>query len=163
MKQPLEKRSVLILGAGLCGLSAAYQLEQSGLTDYLVLESNHEVGGLARTETYEGFSFDHSIHVLYTQDAWAADLICSKLLKGNLRKQARESYCYTVGVYTEYPYQANNYGLPAEIIAKNIFGLFEAHCTSSRNDSPPHFEAWIYRTFGCGIAEHFMIPYNRRQ
>ncbi|MDE2181064.1 MAG: FAD-dependent oxidoreductase, partial [candidate division NC10 bacterium] len=27
----------------------------------------------------------------------------------------------------------------------------------------PHFEAWIYRTFGRGIAEHFMIPYNRRQ
>jgi UDP-galactopyranose mutase len=154
---------VVIVGAGLCGLSAAYHLEQAGYTDYLILERNHEVGGLARTETYDGFSFDHSIHILYTRDSYVADLICNKLLIGNLRKQERESYCYTAGIYTEYPYQAHNYGLPVEIIVENILGLIKAHYELSHNDPPPHFEAWIYRTFGRGIAEHFMIPYNRRQ
>lgn len=162
MSQRQQQYSVLVIGAGLCGLSAAYHLEKAGSFDYLVLERNHEVGGLARTETYDGFSFDHSIHVLFTRDVYAADLICEKLLAGNFRKLARESYCYTAGVYTEYPYQANNFGLPPEIIAENILGLVEARYELSYDGPPPHFEAWIYRTFGRGIAEHFMIPFNRR-
>lgn len=156
------KMEVIIIGGGLCGLSAAYHLQQAGCANYLLLERNHEVGGLARTETYDGFSFDHSIHILYTNNPYAADLICNRLLAGNLRKQVRESYCYTAGVYTEYPYQAHNYGLPPEIIVENILGLIEAH-NSRYNDPPAHFEEWIYRTFGRGIAKNFMIPYNQRQ
>ena len=153
----------MILGAGLCGLSAAYHLEQEGDTDYLLLERSHEAGGLARTETFDGFSFDHSIHILYSRDPYAIDLICGKLLKGNLLKQKRRSFCYTAGVYTEYPYQLNNYGLPPQIIVENIMGLIVARQASSRNRTPPHFEAWIYQTYGRGIAEHFMVPYNSRQ
>jgi len=159
----MKPYSVVVIGAGLCGLSAAYHLERAGYTDYLLLERHHEVGGLARTETYDGFCFDHSIHILYTRDPYVTDLICNKLLVGNLRRQERESYCYTAGVYTEYPYQVHNYGLPVEIIVENILGLIKAHYELSHDDPPPHFEAWIYRTFGRGIAEHFMIPYNRRQ
>lgn len=152
----------IIIGAGLCGLSASYHLEKARSSDYLMLERNHEVGGLARTETYDGFSFDHSIHILFTRDPYVADLICEKLLVDNFEKLARESYCYTAGVYTEYPYQANNFGLPPETIAANILGLIESRYASSYDGPPPHFESWIYRTFGRGIAEHFMIPFNRR-
>lgn len=153
----------VILGAGLCGLSAAYHLEEKGGADYLILERNHEVGGLARTLTSAGFSFDHAIHVLYSRDPYATDLICNKLLRGNTRTQTRQSYCYSSGVYTEYPYQLNNHGLPLEIIIENIMGLIEARYELPRNGPPPHFESWIYQTFGRGIAEHFMVPYNRRQ
>jgi cation diffusion facilitator CzcD-associated flavoprotein CzcO len=46
---------VVILGAGLCGLSTAYHLEEKGNSDYLLLERNPKVGGLARTETVKGF------------------------------------------------------------------------------------------------------------
>jgi UDP-galactopyranose mutase len=57
----------------------------------------------------------------------------------------------------------NNYGLPTDIIMENILGLIEARYKSSQQCPPPHFEAWIHKTFGRGIAEHFMVPYNRRQ
>jgi UDP-galactopyranose mutase len=159
----MRRDRTVILGAGLCGLSAAYHLEEKAETDHLILEQAHEVGGLARTETYEGFSFDHSIHILYSRDPYAIDLICGKLLQGNLVRQTRHSFCYTAGVYTEYPYQMNNYGLPPAIIAKNLMGLIEASQASGRNGPPRQFEEWIYETYGRGIAEHFMIPYNRRQ
>jgi UDP-galactopyranose mutase len=152
----------VILGAGLCGLSAAYHLEMRGDADYVLLERNPETGGLARTETYDGFSFDHSIHILYSRDPYAQDLICNKLLKDNIRKQERQSFCYTQGTFTEYPYQTNNFGLPPAVIVKNLIGLIEAKIRETKDRSPQHFEDWIYRTFGHGIAEHFMIPYNRR-
>jgi UDP-galactopyranose mutase len=151
----------VILGAGLCGLSAGYHL--NGKSDYLILERNHEAGGLARTESYDGFSFDHSIHILYSRDMYVTDLICNKLLGGNIRKQIRGSYCYSQGVYTEYPYQMNQYGLPPSVIVENILGLIEAREASQHRQAAPHFEAWIYQTYGRGIAENFLIPYNRRQ
>jgi protoporphyrinogen oxidase len=154
--------SVVILGAGLCGLSVAYHLEEKGITDYLILERAHEVGGLARTVIYDGFSFDHAIHILFSSDPYVNELIANKLLKANTRKQIRKSYCYTSGVYTEYPYQVNNYGLPPAVISENIMGLIEARYELDRYDPLPHFEAWIYRTFGRGIAKNFMIPYNQR-
>ena len=94
---------------------------------------------------------------------YATDLICNTLLEGTARRHARRSYCFTGGVYTEYPYQLNNHGLPPAIVADNILGLIEARYATARTRPPPHFEAWIYETFGRGIADHFMIPYNRRQ
>ena len=155
-----RETATVILGAGLCGLSAAYhlQLRQSG---FVLIEREAEAGGLARTESSGGFSFDHSIHILYTRHSYVARLICNDLLAGNITCQERRSYCYTSGIYTEYPYQTNNYGLPAEIIADNLVGLIEAG--AARHATPRHFEDWIYRTFGRSIADRFMIPYNRRQ
>jgi UDP-galactopyranose mutase len=153
---------IVILGAGLCGLSAAYHLEEQGEADYIILERNADVGGLARTETYDGFSFDHSIHILYSRDPYAQDLICNKLLKNNIHRQARQSFCYTEGVFTEYPYQTNNFGLPPAVIIENLMGLIRAKITEKEGRSPHHFEEWIYQKFGRGIAENFMIPYNRR-
>jgi UDP-galactopyranose mutase len=152
----------VILGAGLCGLSAAYHMEEQGEEDYVILERNPEVGGLARTETYDDFSFDHSIHILYSRDPYAQDLICNKLLKNNIHRQARQSFCYTEGVFTEYPYQTNNFGLPPAVIIENLMGLIRAKITEQEGRPPHHFEEWIYQKFGRGIAEHFMIPYNRR-
>ena len=40
------KTKVLIIGAGLTGLSAAYHLEQAGFYDYLLLEAATTPGGL---------------------------------------------------------------------------------------------------------------------
>jgi protoporphyrinogen oxidase len=154
---------IVVLGGGLCGLSAAYHLQQKKRVDYLLLESGERVGGLATTQSYEGFSFDRAIHVLYPRDAYAAHLITERLLAGTARRQKRSSYCYSDGIYTEYPYQLNSFGLPPEVIIDNVLGLIEAQSVKSRNSVVPHLEAWIYRTHGRGMAERFMIPYNRRQ
>jgi len=165
---------VLILGAGLTGLSAAYHL---GNEDYLVLEKHSRVGGLCRTEEYDGFLFDLSIHILYTQNEYVSHLIRGVLLKGNYHEQVRESWIYSKGVYTEYPFQAHTYGLPPDVIKECILGLIEAKYGGNRrqgtgtgdreqdvrNPANMNFEEWIYRTFGKGIAKHFMIPYNRKQ
>lgn len=82
---------VVILGAGLCGLSAASYLEEVGRTDYLILERDARAGGLARTTVIDGFAFDHAIHILYSHHPYATDLIRNTLLNGNLQSQARRS------------------------------------------------------------------------
>ena len=47
-----EKVEVLVLGAGMAGISAARTLEVNGITDFLVLEATDHVGG--RMREYDG-------------------------------------------------------------------------------------------------------------
>jgi len=46
------KSKVLILGAGATGLAAAYQLEQLGITDYLILEASDTIGGRMKSKVF---------------------------------------------------------------------------------------------------------------
>jgi len=151
----------IILGAGLAGLGSAYHLEENGMKDWFILEKNERVGGLCRSENYDGFTFDHSIHILYTKDPYAKALI-KKLLGDNVTIQERSSWVYTYGVYTLYPWQANFFGLPVEIIKECLLGLIQATCEKNKVPPPKNFEEWCYYTFGNGIARHFMIPYNKK-
>jgi len=56
---------VLILGAGLAGLSAALQL---GDRDVAVVERETEAGGLCRSFRKGGFTFDCTGHLLHLRD-----------------------------------------------------------------------------------------------
>ena len=46
----------IIVGAGLSGLTSAYQLEKAGETDFVILESRDRMGG--RIHTNDGIDFE---------------------------------------------------------------------------------------------------------
>ena len=50
----LEKRHVLVIGGGIAGLSAAWQLQQLGVP-YTLLEAASRLGGMIQTATFDGF------------------------------------------------------------------------------------------------------------
>ena len=147
----------LIVGGGLAGLSAAYH--SNG--DYLVLERDERIGGLCRTNWYDGFGFDLSIHILFTKRPDLAELICDELLGGRYHDHTRSSWVYSHGVYTGYPFQASLYGLPVGVATDCLLGLVEARHTV-RTEEPANFGEWACATFGDGIAKHFFLPYNEK-
>lgn len=67
MKSTRSKKQVLILGAGLAGLTAAYELVKAGYK-VILLEKEDAVGGLARTIERNGFRFDTGPHRWYTKN-----------------------------------------------------------------------------------------------
>jgi UDP-galactopyranose mutase len=148
----------LILGGGLAGLSAAYHLSE----DYEIIEKQGRVGGLCRSEALDGFLFDYAIHILYSSDPYATRLIQEVLLKDNFHSQPRSSWVCSNGVHTFYPFQANTYGLPVDVVKECILGLIRATYEADKDREPVNFEDWVYATFGEGIAKHFMIPFNRK-
>ncbi len=148
---------VVILGAGLAGLSAAYHLA----VDYEIYEKESEVGGLCRSRYINGFIFDQAVHAIYSQDEYATTLV-KKLLNGNLLSQTRSSWIYSRGVLTRYPFQANTFGLPIEVVKECVLGFIEAKYSGNERRRSANFQDWIYSTFGSGIADHFMIPFNRK-
>ena len=56
---------VIIIGAGLAGLSCAHVLQKQGV-HYLLLDGEEKVGGRIRTDVVEGFQLDRGFQVLQT-------------------------------------------------------------------------------------------------
>ncbi len=155
---------VVILGAGLTGLSTAYHAQKRNIR-YEIYEKNSSVGGLCRSVSKDGFIFDYTGHLLHICDSYVKRFI-AKLLGTNIAEHLRKSYIYSSGIYTRYPFQANTYGLPSHIIKECIMGFVEAQCNSSMSERRANqnlsFYDWIIASFGRGIAEYFMVPYNTK-
>ncbi len=150
------RTETLILGGGLAGLSAAYHSDR----EYLVLEREDRVGGLCRTNWYDGFGFDLSIHILFTKQPDLAELICTDLLGGRYHDHTRSSWVYSHGGYSGYPFQSNLYGLPVDVSSDCLLGLIAARAAPP--GTPANFAEWARATLGDGIADHFFLPYNER-
>ena len=158
---------ILIIGAGLAGLSTAYHLENE---EYQIYEKEKEVGGLCRSFKKDGFIFDYTGHLLHLRNEYTRELI-KKLLPGKLKTHFRQASIYSKGIFTPYPFQANMYGLPKEVIDECVAGFIDAKETRDRlhkaaseseYNGKISFKDWIVYTFGNGISKHFMIPYNEK-
>lgn len=61
----MAKTDVLIIGAGLAGLSCARRLRREGVS-FLILEASDGIGGRVRTDLVDGFQLDRGFQVLLT-------------------------------------------------------------------------------------------------
>ncbi len=83
-------RSFVVIGGGPAGLTAAHELTRLGHPPR-VLERQHVLGGLARTENYKGFHFDMGGHRFFTkslvvQELWQDILADDFLLRPRLSR-----------------------------------------------------------------------------
>ena len=159
----MERCSVLVVGAGLAGLSAAYHLRQSGLTDIIVIEAEDRPGGWAKTDWTGDWGADRAIHVLYFRDplmhAWVHEL-----LGGAWHEHVKRSVVNSGGVTTPFPFHANLHGRPPEVVMQCLDGVWDAARARSNGAPPPlTFADWIALAQGAGVAKHFMNPYNTKQ
>jgi UDP-galactopyranose mutase len=152
----LIEEKILILGAGPAGIGVAYHLDK----EYALFDMESTIGGLMRSKKIDGFIFDYAGHIFFTSNDYMRNLIV-KLLGDNFHTQERSSWIYSNNTYTRYPFQSNTYGLPKHIIKDCIMGLVNARMQKEIK-KPQNFEEYIYKAFGKGIAEHFMIPYNEK-
>lgn len=151
---------IVIVGAGLAGLSAAYHLR--GMP-YKILEREREVGGLCRSYVKDGFTFDYTGHLLHFRQT-AIKALVESLLPDRLQRHARKSYVFSHDTYTEYPFQVNTYGLPPEVVRECLLGFIATLTQSASTPSveSPSFKQWIIDSLGEGIAKHFMVPFNEK-
>ena len=150
---------IVIIGAGPAGISAAYHLYQAK-KDFVILEKEKKIGGLCQSFELGGTYFDLGGHAFFSNDKYLESLL-NKVLPKPLYKQNRSAWVYSFGRYLEYPFQANLYNLPKNIITECLVGLYDTILTH-KNSTPNNLLEWIDQSFGSGIAKHFMIPYNQK-
>ena len=154
---------VIILGAGLTGLSAAYHLE--GVPRVLV-ERAGEVGGKARSERTRGHTFDVTGHWLHLRDPRMQTLV-QRLFADEavpLARIDRVTRVFSHGALLSYPFQANLHGLPLDVVQECLVELVVARERAARGEAraPATFEEFAVARFGKGIARHFFVPYNTK-
>lgn len=148
---------IVVLGAGLTGLAAARHLPAGS---YRIVERAAQGGGHAVTIEDQGFRFDRTGHLLHLRDPGIRAMV-EELLGGELLAIDRRSRVWSHGVYTEYPFQANTWGLPRDVALECVAGFVRAH-ERDPGTPPTSFDDFIRRRFGEGIARHFMVPYNTK-
>jgi len=154
------KDDVLIVGAGLTGLSAAHHL---GADRYLLVEREDRVGGLCRSIRDRGFTFDYTGHLLHMKRPEVRSLVFGLAGESSFSRIERRSGIYSHGAFTDYPFQVNTHGLPPPVVRECVMGFAE----TLQKPTPPSrstssFREWALATFGHGICDHFMLPYNRK-
>jgi protoporphyrinogen oxidase len=147
---------ILILGAGLSGLSAAFHLKGK---EYQVFEKEGEVGGLCRSAIQDGFTFDYTGHLLHLSHPYTQELL-KELLPDRLIRHQRRAAIYLKGSYIPFPFQANLWALPKDLTRECLIEFIRASCGAVQQGED--FLSWMYQAFGAGIAKHFMIPYNEK-
>ncbi|MBR9682058.1 MAG: NAD(P)-binding protein [Candidatus Aenigmarchaeota archaeon] len=149
-----------ILGGGLTGLTIGTHLNH----DFEILEKNKECGGLCRSITDQGFTFDlGGGHIIFSRDNDILEFMKS-LVKDNIIENKRNTKILHKGRYVKYPFENGIGELPEEDALHCL-----THFLSAANDKkagkhtpPSNFEEWMYQTFGKGIAEMYLIPYNKK-
>jgi len=155
--------NIAIIGAGMAGMGAAHFLQSKlGQRPIAIdiFERETRPGGICKTERSGKFLFDYTGHLIHFKDAGFRDLV-SGLLHDEFNTIARSAWIYSNNVFTRYPFQANLYGLPPDVIVECIYEYSKEYFNKDKREIK-NFEDWILAHFGSGIARYFMMPYNQK-
>lgn len=156
---PRQHHRFVILGAGPTGLGAALRLLELEETDFLLIEAKREAGGLsASVVDDQGFTWDLGGHVLFSHYEAFDRCMEQALGQGGWIDHQRESWVWIRDRFAPYPFQHNLHRLPGPEMWSCVQGLMDV--SEQPHERPDNFEQWIVRTFGQGIAEIFLLPYN---
>jgi len=155
----MTKAPILVLGAGPTGLGAAWRLQELGCHNWQLIEAAPEAGGLAASFVDErGFTWDIGGHVQFSHYEYFDRAMDEFLGREGWLHHERESWVWIRNRFIPYPFQNNIHRLPPEDLEPCLAGLVDI--TRNGQAKPGNFREWILATFGQGIAEIFLLPYN---
>lgn len=163
MAKNKQRYKPLVFGGGIAGMAAANQLRKSG-QDPLLIERNATLGGLTRSIYVDDFIFDYTGHFLHLASlSHPDDLGLGRKL--DWKRIERKAYCYESGCFIEAPFQYNLGKLPLDIRKRCLDGYLAVADNASYSEAPLSGESllsYFYRTFGEGITDLFLKPYNEK-
>jgi len=157
----MTDQRVIIIGAGPTGLGAGCRLHELGHKNWEIYEKSNHVGGHAASHVDEkGFVWDEGGHVIFSHYPYF-DRIIDETLGNEVHECERESWIVSGDSWVPYPFQNNLRYLPKAVQLSCVLGAAKA-ATNGNAAQSANFRDWILATFGDGIAEAFMFPYNRK-
>ncbi len=155
---------IAILGGGVSGCSLARMLAADGHS-VTVLEKTERVGGLCKSRSYDGFTFDEAGgHIIFSKDErvlqWQLDRCGGE---AGTQKTVRNTKIRWHDRWVPYPFENGVGHLTKEATVDCMTGYVEAYVGRRTGaPCPENFGDWIQWRMGDGFARHFMVPYNNK-
>lgn len=155
-------QSVVIIGGGPAGLTAGYELQRNSDAHVpVVFEASPLVGGIARTESHNGYRFDIGGHRFFTK-VKEVEQLWYEILPDDFITRPRLSRIFYRGKYYDYPLKMRN--------ALSNLGLYEAFrivVSYMKWQVRPYkeqesFEQWVINRFGGRLYMHFFRSYTQK-
>jgi oxygen-dependent protoporphyrinogen oxidase len=170
---------IAIIGGGISGLAAAYELEEQRRggsdVDYILYESSARLGGVLRTENIEGCIVEAGPDSFITEKPWASDLCRALGLGEHLigsNDADRKTYILTRGQLVEMP-DGLMFMVPTKILSTGLSPLFswktkvrmtqelflsQRALADERNDHDESVAAFVERHYGSEMVDRLADP-----
>ncbi|WP_257140671.1 NAD(P)/FAD-dependent oxidoreductase [Burkholderia sp. RF2-non_BP3] len=170
MDQRLETRGddmdqsvdVLIIGAGPGGLTAAYLLtRQTDLSVAVIEKDPRYVGGISRTEQFDGHCFDIGGHRFFSK---SADVVAlwHELLPDDFIERPRSSRIFYRNKFYRYPLDGIEALLNLGIIESTRCVLSYLAARVKPCPNPKSFHQWVANQFGERLFSIFFKTYTEK-
>ena len=152
----IEKEFVVV-GAGVAGLTFAYQALKDGQR-VTVVERNDHVGGLARSFRYGEFTYDVGPKRFHTDDREVLDYLL-EILEDDYLVVGRSSAVHLFGRYFPWPLDSRAlFRLPIPVMLSSGFDLLRRRSPAD----PDSFSEYTRSRYGETLYRLFFKPYTEK-
>ena len=151
MKQK-QANEIVILGAGIAGISAAYHSQKMGMKA-VVYEAKTRPGGLLDNFSIEGFRFDNAVHLSFATEPEVREVFD----RTPYFAHPAVSWCWDDEQWLKHPVQNNMFPLEVSQRVELISGLVERPNLEITN-----YKDWLIYQYGEPIATRWPLPYTEK-
>lgn len=144
---------IVILGAGIAGISAAYHAKMNKY-ECTVYEARNSYGGLLDNFIVDGFRFDNAVHLSFTKDEYVQKIFDQTpyiIHKPN-------PYNFEGGKWLKHPVQNNLFPLP-ELERIEAIKSFIDRPNKGETDN---YYTWLVQQYGKYITDRFPAKYTKK-
>ncbi len=161
IRNPKSKiQTVIVIGGGPAGLTAAYELAKAGIKP-IVLEMGSRVGGIARTEVFNGYRLDIGGHRFFTKVP-EVEAFWYEVLGDDFLTRPRLSRIYYNRKFILYPLRFGD--ALSKLGVRQSFLVLLSYIRSKilpyRNENT--FEEWVSNRFGRRLYRIFFKTYTEK-
>ncbi len=164
-QHPESHKAILVLGAGVTGLTVAWRLAQVYPGKVVLLEKAAAVGGLAATHSKNGLSFDIGSHRLHHGNEPEVNALVQDVCGNDLLHRERRGVIYLAGRALRYPPSAFDilfaFGFwrflrfAVDLVLARLF-------RRTRRDATENFASFTARKVGRSLYKGFYRPYAQK-
>ncbi|KRE46307.1 protoporphyrinogen/coproporphyrinogen oxidase [Paenibacillus sp. Soil522] len=144
---------IVILGAGIAGISAAYHARLSG-KKAVVYEAQGFWGGLLDNFVIDGFRFDKAIHLSFTNNKYVRSIFDQTPFLSHYPNPSN----FEQGKWLKHPVQNNLY--PLDVLDKVEAVMSFLNRPTLYN--PANYMEWLVHQYGDYIANRFPVIYTQK-
>jgi protoporphyrinogen oxidase len=148
---------IVILGAGLAGISVSFHLGHDRCKLY---EKNYYPGGHIHTEFLDGFTWDEGPHISFTKHQYVRELF-EENVEGEYLEYPVETGNYFKGHWIPHPAQSNLHAVP-EPLRQRCLNDFLDMRQKDIGVPPATYRDWLQFAFGHTFATTFPSAYTRK-